>query len=676
MTSQQNYRYFTTPIYYASGDLHAGHFYTTAIANVIGRHYRHRGMNVKVLTGMDEHGEKIEEAAKKNGQTPQAFVDDLAAKWKKQFADMELGYDIFMRTSSPEHASNVQAILQKCYNNGDIYFGEHAGHYCVGCESFLTASQMDENKNCLDHKRPTELRVEKNYFFRTTKYRDAVIDLLKSGKLTTNPRYINELVAIAQGMEGDLSISRPKSRTTWGIELPFDKEHVTYVWFDALPNYITGIGGISEAAQSPYWNNCVHILGKEITRFHAIFWPAMLMSLQLPLPKLMIHGWLLSDSFKMSKSLGNAARLESFGYDAYTNAVLRMLNPSEDFEITVKTVVERYNADLANGIGNLLARTLGMIEKYFAKTIPTFSREHCGESEKAIRELAAALPGKVCAAMDEFRTADALNSIWSLISITDKYISDQKPWVLAKDETAAGKAKLGNVLAHAIGSLRIVGLLAAAFFPTKMTDLLNSLGEDAENMTQAISRAENFQNIRSGHTFTDIPKLYMRLELPAEDAASNAASNAAPQTKQPKPQTEKNSLAKAGPEAIKIEAKAAKPQTDNNKPEGIITIDDFAKIDLRVATVLLAEHVPGSDKLLHLKVSVGDIGIKEIFAGIRQWVNPEDIANRKVVVVANLQPRKMKFGTSEGMLLATDTLEGGVSPIVLADNLKEGSRLS
>jgi methionyl-tRNA synthetase len=661
MTSQSTHRYFTTPIYYASGDLHAGHFYTTTIANVLGAHYRHRGLNVKVLTGMDEHGEKIEETAKKNNQTPQAFVDDLATKWKKQFADMELTYDIFMRTSSAEHAQNVQSILQKCYDNGDIYYGEHSGHYCIGCEAFLTASQMDESQNCLDHKRPTELRVEKNYFFRTTKYRDRVIELLKSGKLTTSQRYINELVAIAQGMEGDLSISRPKSRTTWGIELPFDKEHVTYVWFDALPNYITGIGGITEALKSPYWNNCVHILGKEITRFHAIFWPAMLMSLDLPLPRLMIHGWLLSDSFKMSKSLGNAARLESFGYDAYANAVLRMINPSDDFEITVKTVVERFNADLANGIGNLLARTLGMIEKYFTSTLPAFSPKHGEESEMAIRTLAASLPTKVCAAMDDVRTADALNSIWSLIAITDKYISDQKPWALAKDESEDGKAKLGNVLAHAVGSLRVVGLLAAAFFPAKMKLLLESLGEDTSHMENAVERSQHFEAIPVGHRFTEIPKLYMRLELPTETTT---------------PPTPKESKKNSAPTGEKAPLASATPKSSEpTKPEGIITIDDFAKVDMRVATVLLVEHVPGSDKLLHLTVSVGDLGTKEIFAGIRQWVKPEDLANRKVVVVANLQPRKMKFGTSEAMLLATDTLEGSVAPLLLADNLKEGARL-
>jgi methionyl-tRNA synthetase len=661
MTSQFTHRYFTTPIYYASGVLHAGHFYTTTIANVLGAHYRHRGVSVKVLTGMDEHGEKIEETAKKNNQTPQAFVDSLAEKWKKQFADMELSYDIFMRTSSPEHAQNVQSILQKCYDKGDIYYGEHSGHYCIGCEAFLTASQMDDAKNCLDHKRPTELRAEKNYFFRTTKYRDRVIELLKSGQLTTSQRYINELVAIAQGMEGDLSISRPKARTSWGIELPFDKDHVTYVWFDALPNYITGIGGISEAAKSPYWNNCVHILGKEITRFHAIFWPAMLMSLELPLPRLMIHGWLLSDSFKMSKSLGNAASLESYGYDAYANAVLRMINPSDDFEITVKTVVERFNADLANGIGNLLARTLGMIEKYFACTLPAFSNAHHGEPENAIRSLAAELPSKVCAAMDDCRTADALNAIWSLIAITDKYISDQKPWVLAKDETEAGKAKLGNVLAHAVGSLRVVGLLAAAFFPAKMKLLLESLGEDTNTMENAIQRAHNFESIKVGHRFAEIPKLYMRLELPTEPSTAPAAKDS----------SKKEAGATAKPSPTQSTPKTTEPP----KPEGIITIDDFAKVDLRVATVLLVEHVPGSDKLLHLKVSVGELGVKDIFAGIRQWVKPEDLANRKVVIVANLQPRKMKFGTSEGMLLATDTVEGAVAPILLADELKEGARL-
>jgi methionyl-tRNA synthetase len=338
-----------------------------------------------------------------------------------------------------------------------------------------------------------------------------------------------------------------------------------------------------------------------------------------------------------------------------------MINPSDDFEITVKTVVERFNADLANGIGNLLARTLGMIEKYFGSTLPAFSPKHVGEPESAIRALAASLPTKVCDAMDEVRTADALNSIWSLIAITDKYISDQKPWVLAKDESEEGKAKLGNVLAHAVGSLRMVGLLGAAFFPAKLKLLLESLGEDAHHMENAILRAKNFESIKVGHRFAEIPKLYMRLELPAETTQPQA------------PKEAKKSSAPSGEKPAN--APLAQKPTEPSKPEGVITIDDFAKVDLRVATVLLVEHVPGSDKLLHLKVSVGDLGVKDIFAGIRQWVKPEDLANRKVIIVANLQPRKMKFGTSEGMLLATDTTEGSVAPILLADDLKEGARL-
>jgi methionyl-tRNA synthetase len=651
-TSKQ-YRYFTTPIYYANGDLHAGHFYTTTIANILSDHFRQRGFEVRMLTGMDEHGEKIEEAAKAADQNPQEFVDAIAERWKKQFAEMELNYDVFMRTSSKEHARNVQEVLQRCYDNGDIYFGSHEGHYCVGCESFLTPTQMDEQKNCLDHKRPTELRGEKNYFFRTTKYRDRVIELLKSGQLTSNPRYINELVGIAQGMDRDLSISRPKSRTKWGIELPFDRDHVTYVWFDALPNYITGIGGLDAAATSPYWNNCVHLMAKEITRFHAIFWPAMLMSLNLPIPKLFIHGWLLSDAFKMSKSLGNASKLESFGRDAYANAVLRLANPGDDLEVSVKAVVERFNADLANGVGNLLARTLGMIEKYFDKKIPDFSDSHCGESEQAICDCAAALPANVCSAMDEYRLADALNTIWSLISITDKYISDQKPWALAKDESSEGKARLGNVLAHAVASLRVVGLLALPFFPAKMKELLNSIGEDTLDLRSAVDRSKTYRNIRSGHTFTEIPKLYMRLEVPVVPAAEVPKKVEKPAQ----------------------QASNTSPSTPEKKPEGIISIDDFAKVDLRVATVILAEHVQGSDKLLHVRVNLGELGTKSIYAGIRQWVKPEDIANRKLLVVANLAPRKMKFGVSEGMILATDTNDGGVFPILVADELKEGGRL-
>jgi methionyl-tRNA synthetase len=653
MSSSRDYRYFTTPIYYASGDLHAGHHYCTLLTGVLSAHYRHRGMDVRMLTGMDEHGEKIEEAAKSAGLAPQQYVDALAERWKKQMADLDLEYDIYLRTSSKEHEANVQNILQTCFDNGDIYFGKHEGDYCVGCESFLTPSQMDEQKNCLDHKRPTEHRVEENYFFRTTKYRHQVIELLKSGRLTSNQRYINELVGIAQSMESDLSISRPKSRTTWGIELPFDRKHVTYVWFDALPNYVTGIGGIETARTSPYWANCCHVLGKEITRFHLIFWPAMLLSMGLPIPRMLIHGWLLSDSFKMSKSLGNATRLDSFGRDTFANTVLRLINPGEDLEVSIRTLIERHNADLANGIGNLLARTLGMIEKYFNKSIPSFSPAHSGETEQQLVARAEALPGKVCEAFDAFRVADALNLIWELIAATDKYISDQKPWVLARDTSADGMAKLGNTLAHAIGSLRVVGLLAAPFFPKKMTNLLDSIGEPSADLSGAIERARSFTAIKSGFVFGDIPKLYMRLEIPEDVlAAESAKSSDKPATAAP----------------------AAKPAAASDA-SATIAIDDFLKVDMRVATVLTAEHVAGSDKLLQLRVSLGELGTRTILAGIRQWVKPEEIANRKVIVVANLAPRKMKFGTSEGMLLATDTQDGTVSPMYVGEDLKEGARL-
>ena len=669
MTSQ--HRYFTTPIYYATGEPHAGHFYATLLLNVAKAHYSHRGYETLALTGMDEHGEKIEEKAKALGVSPQKLVDDYAVRWKDLFASFHLGYDIFLRTSSPEHTANVQTILQRCFDNGDIYFGEHEGYYCLDCEAFLTSKEMDESHHCLIHKRVTELRKEGNYYFRTSKYIPKIIELVKQGHIVVQKRFANELLSMAESLEGDLSISRPKTRTEWGIELPFDKKHVAYVWFDALPNYVTGIGGIHAAATNPFWANATHIIGKDILKFHAIYWPAMLLSLGVPLPRLWITGWLLSGGHKMSKSLGNVispAELSHYGRDTFTNTALRLANPGEDIDLTFKTMLERYNADLANGIGNLLARTLGMIEKYFDKAIPAFDKASVSVFEHELGAKTSALPEKVSKAFDEFRLADALSDIWEVIGLTDKHISDQKPWDLAKNTSPENTARLANVLAHSVAVLRVVGLLAGAYFPEKMKELLASLGEDTADLSTAFKRASRFYEIRVGYVFAEIPKLYQRIDIAAELAARSLATS---QLDSGASEGKTNSATTS-----KGTDKDAKKGAPAVQPEGTISIDDFAKVEVRVGTVINAELVEGSDKLLRLKISIGELGMRQVFSGIRQWVKPEEIANRKVLVVANLAPRKMKFGMSEGMVLSADTADGSISPVYVEESMKEGTKLS
>ncbi len=647
------YKYFTTPIYYANGQPHAGHIYTTILAGILKRHYFTRNYQIKVLTGLDEHGESVQEKAKENNISPQELVNEMSIKWKEIFKNFEIPYDIFLRTTDKSHTQNVQNILNHCYKKDDIYFGEHEGYYCIKCEGFLNSTEMDENKNCIIHKRPVELRKEGNYFFRTKKYFSEIKKLIENDEITQQERFKNELLSLLKNFDGDLSISRPKTRLNWGIELPFDSQHVAYVWFDALPNYVTGIGGFEAAKNDVYWKNVVHIIGKDILKFHGIIWPAMCLSLEIPIPKLLVHGWILKDGHKMSKSLGNVFSTDqilNYGTEMFSNYIYRVTNPGEDIDFSWKSYFERYNSDLANGIGNLVSRTLTMVQKYFNGKITQYNVE---SSQKEFEDISSQMKEcilKFNQAFDDNLFANSFLELDKILKLADGHISDKKPWKLAKNNDAESLTQLSNVLSISISLIKTYAYLAYAFFPNKMLAVLNSIGESTENICDFNKKSENFFKVNHNFQITEIPKLFVRLDI-AKELESIEKEN----------KTEMND---------KITTNVPLDETKK-----FITIDDFSKIKLIVGTVIKSEFVDGSDKLLKLDVLINETTTKQIFSGIRQFVKPEEIVNRKVLVVANLQPRKMKFGISEGMLLTAEDPSGKISPVYLSEDLLDGSLL-
>lgn len=513
----KGYRYFTTPIYYANGSPHAGHVYTTLLAKTLKLHYINRNYCVKLLTGLDEHGETVAQKAQELNISPQTLVDDMAQKWKDSFQKLHIPYDIFMRTSSPEHQKNVQDILSFCHKKGDIYFGEHSGYYCIKCESFLNSSERNEENFCLIHKRKTELRKESNYFFAVSKYKSQLKSLIESGAIVTQERFKNELLGLLESMEGDLSISRLKERLTWGIELPFDSNHVAYVWFDALPNYLTGLGGFLHLKEKEnlFWPHTNHLLGKDILKFHGIFWPAICLSLGLKPAQLLVHGWLLKDSHKMSKSLGNTITFEQvchYGTDMFVNCLFRT-ELGEDIDLSWKTLFERYNADLANGIGNLLSRTLTLCQKQFDSKLPELYSDSLTEEQLLIIKTNEDVVDKVCESFDNFQLGQALNQMNLLLSLIDKYLSLHKPWTLNSLEH---KEQLSNILYVSIATLRTIGFCFHSFFPEKMNELLQLLGEDTSTQFNFFDRAKEFYNLHSGHVLGTIPKLFTRIDVKKE----------------------------------------------------------------------------------------------------------------------------------------------------------------
>jgi methionyl-tRNA synthetase len=636
---QKGVFFATTPIFYVNAEPHIGHAYTTILVDVVTRYHRLRGDDTFFLTGTDEHGEKIQKAAEAVGISPQEYTDRVAERFRATWDDLGIGYDEFIRTTEERHKKVVQEILQRVYDNGDIIFGEYGGLYCVQCERYYTDKELDDGR-CPQHDIVLDYRSEENYFFRMEKYRPWLREQLARDPDFIRPeRYRNEVLGILREPVGDLSISRPRSRVPWGIPLPWDENHVTYVWFDALINYWSAL--TSRGLEDRYWPAVEHFIAKDILKPHGVFWPTMLKAAGLPLYQhLNVHGYWLTDQGKMSKSKGNVVRpldlKDKYGNDAFRYFLLRDMTFGLDATFSEVALAERVNADLANDLGNLLNRTLGMLRRYRDGAVPGLGELTSADEE--LREAFAALPDAVDHFVAELQFDRAISAVLEAVRKANKYISDTKPWELVKDEGQA--SRLDTVLTSCVEALRCAGILLAPVMPEKTGELLAQLGLPDANVELAAAR--RWGAVPAGTRTRPGDPLFPRIDL--------------------------EELQKA------IASPPAKAEVRPLEHKEEVAIDDFAKLEFRVATVLEASQHPKADRLLVLKLKLGPEE-RTVVSGIREHYSPEQLKGKKVVLVANLKPVTLRGVQSQGMILAAEDAEGRLSLAALDRDLPDGSEV-